>query len=202
MYTRYLEETGENRSVAKPPLLTEEEYARLLEETGENWDVVIHAVEIVLTSKSKCWIYPDVMNLPPMTEAQAIQFVKLSGRKDYYRIYLLFVTKWDQEKINQAENQNIKISHAQNELAVKHGVDHLTPKKLGSFFPETKEDEAKIAAYEKEYQELEAQRIDVPDYQTENYSVFVSDNKLGSESVWSEEYDVFLVLEKIFPKLY
>jgi hypothetical protein len=180
------------------PLLSDQEYSRLENAMGEEWNVRWEEDKIIMTSKTLCWFY-NAVSLPYMTEDEFSDYVEQAGRQDYYEIMLLFVPKWDTEKINAAKSENQAIREEINTLPEKHSVSHLMRTKTNSFFPETKEDEKKVAAYDKEYAALQEKIIRIPDYEGEHYSVFVNDNRMGFEGIWCETLSL-INMDDIFPR--
>lgn len=178
------------------PLITKPEYKRLMETAGSDWDVKFEDHEIIITSKVPCWFFIAV-SLPVMEPDQFVSYVKGSGRQDYYEIHLHFVSKWDEEKTSAAETHNEKIWEEIISLPEKHGVAHLMQTKTNSYLPETEEDEKRVAEYDKEYETLLEQLIRMPDFQSEKYSIFINDNKIGFEGVWNEDI-TFINISDIF----
>ena len=170
-------------------LLTESEFDRLRTAAGDEWSISTAENKMILKSTELFWFY-NAVSLPYMDDEELIQYIKQNGRKDYYEITLLFVPKWDDTKVAEARSHNNRIWKQIGNLPQKHGLTHLTRNKQNSFFPETKEDEAKIKKYEAEYAELEAQLIIIPEFKSENYSIYWQDNRLGFEAVWGENLDV------------
>ncbi|MBN1799604.1 MAG: hypothetical protein JW822_13595 [Spirochaetales bacterium] len=171
------------------PLLTENEYNRLKQAAGDDWSISASENKLVLKSTELFWFY-NAVSLPHMTDEELIRYIRQNGRKDYYEIILLFVPKWDDKKVAEAREHNNRIWKQIGNLPQKHGLTHLTRNKQNSFFPETKEDEVKIKKYEAEYAELEAMLILIPEFYSEDYSIYWQDNRLGFEAVWGENLDV------------
>jgi hypothetical protein len=171
------------------PLLTEDEYSRLDSAAGNEWYVHVSGDEIVIESKELFWFY-NAVSLPLMTEEELLAYIKESGRRDHYKIILLFVPRWDEKKVADARDHNNKIWKQISQLPQKYGLTHLSRNKQNSFFPETKADEVKIKEYEAEYAELEAKLIMIPDYYSEGYSIFWQDNRQGFEAVWAPDLNL------------
>jgi hypothetical protein len=167
-------------------LPTDVEYGKLKKAAGDHWDIEAYDDRIVITSRHLFWFY-NAVSLPYMEEGELEKYIKESGRQDHYEITLRFVKRWTEEAIEEAREKNGSIYKAIGSLQEKHSLTHLTPNKMNSFFPETEEDEHKIKAYEKERDEYLSQLIDIPVYYSERYSIFISDNRLGFEGIWSED---------------
>jgi hypothetical protein len=167
-------------------LLTDDEYGSLREAAGDNWDIEEYDERIVMTGRHLFWFY-NAVSLPYMEEGELEAYIKESGRQDHYEITLRFVKRWTDEAIEEAREKNGSIYKAMDGLRERHGLTHLAPNKMNSFFPETEEDEPKIKAYEKERDGYLSRLIDIPVYYSEQYSIFISDNRLGFEAVWSED---------------
>jgi hypothetical protein len=177
-------------------LLTDTEYSGLKQAAGDNWNIDEYGDRIVITSKRLFWFY-NAVSLPFMTEEQLEAYIKENGRQDYYEITLRFVKRWTEAEVKGARKKNGTIYEAIDHLQEKHGLMHLTPNKMNSFFPETEEDEKKIEAYEKDRDKLLSQLIDIPTYYSEQHSIFVVDNRMGFEAVWNE--DITLIdLNRLF----
>ena len=160
---------------------------------------MIYQDRIIITSKNLYWFYVAV-SLPLMDEDEFIRYVKNSGRQDYYEITLIFVEKWTMEKYQEAKIHNQAIWEELDKLPEKYGVAHLSPNKMGSFFPDSEEDKEKIKKYDQEYKVLMAQLIEIPSHHSTNYSIFFRDNTIGFEWIWSEEELINSKLKKIFNK--
>lgn len=176
------------------PLLTETEYNKLKAAAGDNWSISTLADKIILESKELFWFY-NAVSLPPMNDDELIQYIKQSGRKDYYKIILLFVPKWDDKKVAEARSHNNGIWKQIGNLPQKHGLTHLARNKQNSFFPETEQDKARIKKYEAEYAELEAMLIEIPEFFSEDHSIYWQDNRYGFEAVWGEDLNVQEITE-------
>jgi hypothetical protein len=175
-------------------LLTESEDNKLKTAAGDKWAISSYKDEIVLESKELCWFYGGV-SLPPMDEKELREYAQKTGRKDHYVITLLFVPRWSAEKMAEARQHNNNIRLQMAGLAKKHGLTHLTPNKMNSFFPETEEDKVKIKKYEEDYAQLHDQLIEIPEYYSESYSIFWQDNREGFELVWTENLNIKKISE-------
>jgi hypothetical protein len=171
------------------PLLTENEYSRLTTAAGDKWSVRMSEDKITIESRELFWFY-NAVSLPLMTDDELLQYIKQNARRDYYKIILLFVPKWDEKKVAAARDHNNNIWKQISRLPEKYELTHLTRNKQNSFFPETEEDEVKIKKYEAEYAELEAKLTMIPDFYSEEYSIFWQDNRQGFEAVWAPDLNL------------
>lgn len=167
-------------------LLSEAEQKRFEEAAGSGWTIHAEDDAVVITSMRPFWFYNGV-SLPYMTEGELEAYILESGRKDYYEITLRFVRQWTEEEIDVAGKTNEAIYREIGGLREKHGLGHLTPNKEYSFFPETEADKEKIESYERDRDLLESRLIDIPVFKSEFHSVYITDNRMGFEAVWSDE---------------
>jgi hypothetical protein len=172
-----------------PTLLTDAEYDRLKEAAGDKWTITTAKDEIILTATELSWFY-NGLSLPLMEDKELEHYVQSTGRRDYYQITLVFVPRWSVEKMEEARRHNDNIRLQMAGLAKKHGLTHLTPTKTNSFFPESEEDKPKITKYEKEYAELAATMISIPQYYSQSSSIYRWDNRRGFEQVWAPGLDI------------
>jgi hypothetical protein len=181
-----------------PTLLTDAEYARLKGAAGDKWTISSTKEEIILTAKELSWFYNGV-SLPSMTDEELENYARSTGRQDHYRVTLIFVRRWSAEKMEEARRYNDDIRLQLAGLVKKHGLTHLTPNKINSFFPESEEDKPKIEKYEKEYAALSVKIVSIPQYYSQSWSIFWRDNRMGFEQVWGKDLGIDKI-SKVFSR--
>ncbi|MBN1523074.1 MAG: hypothetical protein JW904_01220 [Spirochaetales bacterium] len=175
---------------APPSLISKAEYERLAAAVEKWYTIAQNKNEIILTSKEMCWFYYGT-SLPAMTKAEYEAFVKETGWQGHYVIRIVFVPRWTKEQLCTADESNFIMWEKLDALPKKHGVSHLRPARGHSFIPETKEDEARVAAYDKEYMAIRTMHVDTPESNTKNYSIFLIHNNDDYDMYWENESPSF-----------
>ena len=165
-------------------LITRQQLRDIQSVLGPNWLLREYRDEIEIASRTKLWFY-NCVSLPYFSDdREFFDKVVKGGRKEIYRLRFIFVPRWSSARLKQAREHNDRIEREINGLPEKYRLSHLSRNKMNSFFSDDEEEKKRIREYEIEYEELRGKIIILPDFHTDEHSVFMRNNRLGYECVW------------------
>jgi hypothetical protein len=168
-------------------LITRQQLRDIRSLLGPNWLLREYRDEIEVSSRAQLWFY-NCVSLPYFSDRREFfEKVVKGGREEIYRLRFIFVPRWSSDRIKQAREQNDRIEREINGLPEKYRLSHLSRNKMNSFFSDDEEEKKRIKQYEIEYEELRNKIVILPDFHTEEHSVFIRNNRLGYECVWFPE---------------
>jgi hypothetical protein len=174
-------------SYANGRLINQQQLRDIQSVLGPNWLLREYRDEIEIASRTQLWFY-NCVSLPYFSDnREFFENVVKGGREEIYRLRFIFVPRWSSARIKQARERNERIEREINGLPEKYRLSHLSRNKMNSFFSDDEEEKKRIKEYEIEYEELRGKIVILPDFHTEEYSVFIRNNRLGYECVWLPE---------------
>ncbi len=170
--------------VASGRLITRQQLRDIQSVLGPNWLLREYRDEIEIASRTKLWFY-NCVSLPYFSDdREFFEKVVKGGRREIYRLRFIFLPRWSSARLKQARENNDRIEREINGLPEKYRLSHLSRNKMNSFFSDDEEEKKRIREYEIEYEELRGKIIILPDFHTDEHSVFMRNNRLGYECVW------------------
>jgi len=179
----------------------EEVYQRIKDIVPKNWKVEEQGNKFVIIRNESVWFYNPI-NMPPFLEEKEFEdYVKKWGNKGQYELYLEYVDKWSEEKTTGLTRKNDSIYTEIQNLPEKCKISHLSHK-FDSYIGNTDEEKKRVKEYEKIKENLESEIQRVPDFNTENFSIFISDNTLWPFDIYPLEasQEIFNFEEQIKKK--
>lgn len=171
-------------SSANGRLITRQQMRDIQRVLGPNWLLKEYRDEIEIASRTKLWFY-NCVSLPYFPDNRKFyEKVVKGGRKEIYRLRFIFVSRWSSARIKRVRERNDRIEKEINSLPEKYRLSHLSRNKMNSFFSDDEEERKRIREYEREYAKLSERIVILPDFHTEDYSIFMRNNRLGYECVW------------------
>lgn len=132
-------------------------------------------------------LYENRINAKPESAASIEERAVKHGKKELAFIRYRYDLIWDALRILDAQQNNEKIWAEIKKLPNRHGIERLKDPQRSSkerivYAPVTHKDSMRVAAYEREYQEKLTQMIQLPNFHTQLYSLFlVEKNGLNDE---------------------
>jgi hypothetical protein len=184
----------------------------LLKMLPKNWTLIIENEKLVITCSEKVYsLFENKINALHNNETslQKEDRFKKYGKMIHPQFVFELKNKLSEKEINKIKSENSKINTAIAELQKKL-KEIPTSRKDGNYWPRNKEEEKIVADYEKERSNLESKWIELPDYQTEKYALYL-ESEIGIEteyvSIFPEKYSVEMIkiknemIEKLFEKI-
>ncbi|MFH0867635.1 MAG: hypothetical protein V1904_15705 [Bacteroidota bacterium] len=147
---------------------------------SKEWDFKLENDTLVIKSNDSLWIgFYNIAGAPfddPEYKKFTDEYLQKHGRKIKACIIFRAEEKWTIEKISEIKNENLKIQEEIENLISKYQLSHLERTfrwEEELFWNTTTEEEIRIEAYKKEKAELEAKKKELPDYSSQNYSLFI-----------------------------
>jgi len=136
--------------------------------------------ELIIERKDSIWVmFENKINAPLniMNKEERIKQIKTSGKKVKASIVFVIEKKWTKSKVLKSRKNNLTIVDSIFKLPSKYNIEHLIniPYKDDSFIGIkcTNEEKKRISQYLKEKKNWENSKIRIPDYNTENFSLFL-----------------------------
>ncbi|MBI5187478.1 MAG: hypothetical protein HZA07_00145 [Nitrospirae bacterium] len=166
---------GATASSAQDMLRTElsqsEDLKKLNALIPHNWSMRIEDNKLIITSAELYWTY-NASNMPYSSSEQDMEaYVKEIGHQTKYEVYLEFENRWSDAKIQSMRVENDKIYQK---------IDSLKKKYRESWKPRNQK-------FLKELEELKRKIQRLPDFNTERYSIFMSDNIPEVYQIWHDD---------------
>ncbi|HDS09922.1 MAG TPA: hypothetical protein ENN73_06820 [Firmicutes bacterium] len=179
--------------------------AEIKEELAPGWSMALEGEYLVFRGEMDVWVLDENNINAPMnleTPEERENRIKEFGKKTKPELKYKLGKKWTDSEVKEAEEKNALIYDKIDALPEKHDILHLfnrfaSGKGSTVLTGDTPEENERIEKYYNEKVELEKELADIPDMQTENYSITFSEavgwtydfstvfpNKV-SEEVWT-----------------
>lgn len=147
------------------------------------WSISAEENKLIVGRDEKVWFYNQI-NMPAfLGEKELENFAKSMNFASRYEIYIDYTDRWSDEKLKSVTEANKAIQTEMANLPEKHNLTNLI-NKFDEYIGSNEEEQKRVEAYEKEKSELEAKVQKLPDFNTNEYSIFISTNQSWSSGIW------------------
>jgi len=207
--------SGEIKKILKPkwelvvqPFENDSIIEKLIKKLPDNWSLKTENDKLIILCKEQCYsMYENKINAPERNETsiQLEERFKKQGKLINPQFVFVLKGKLSDSELNKLKLENNKINTEIIKLREKLSGIKVSIKD-GNYWPGNKEEEKRVAEYEKEKNRLESKIIKLPDYQSEKYALYI-ESEIGMEteyiSVFPEKYskEMFKIKNEILKKL-
>jgi len=145
----------------------------------KGWFIYEKENQLVFEKQDTVWVLNEnQINAPVSNETKEERKARIKkfGKVDKSKIVYQYEKKWNPEKIKQAVVENDTISKELHRLPKKYNIENLRDINLSSreddvYIGKTDKEKQAINLYEKEKASLIKKVVQIPDYNTENFSL-------------------------------
>jgi len=133
----------------------------------------------LITARDSAWVLEENMaDSPAESKESRTERIKKSGTRILPQVVIRFEEKWSSDKVQMAKIGNAAIDDEIRKLPAKYRIQHLADtvqsSKSKKVYTATNDKETRlIAQYNNELNQLIAQRVKLPDFHSEKYSLFI-----------------------------
>lgn len=133
----------------------------------------------LITAPDSAWVLEENMaDSRAESKESRTERIKKSGTRILPQVVIRFEEKWSSDKVQMAKIGNAAIDDEIRKLPAKYHIQHLADtiqsSKSKKVFTATNDKETRlIAQYNNELNQLIAQRVKLPDFHSEKYSLFI-----------------------------
>jgi hypothetical protein len=178
-------------------------YQRIKNIQSKRWNIEEKENKFIIALTDSIWFYNPI-NMPFFKDdAGFSKYAKSGGFKGIYELYLEYEEKWSPQNLADTENKNELIKQKLAKLPEKYNIAHLSHK-FDSYIGNSDEEKERIKKYEREKEVLGKKLTRLPDFHTNNYSIFISDNRpFEFYQIWPYEasqdaFELKEILKRIF----
>jgi hypothetical protein len=182
---------------------------KLKSKLPENWFVEIQNNNLIISNKITAYlIFENKINAPINNETIQEKEIRFKKYGKQINPEFVFVLK---EKLNETDLAKIKLKNQKIKKSISEQYSSLkdipVSRKDGSFLPKNDKDRERINKFEQEKIKLESQLLQLPDYQTEKYSLFLL-NETGIETEYisifpeSVSQEMYIIKNEILEKIF
>lgn len=143
----------------------------------EGWTFIASGDTFIIRSCDTAWVLEENrINVPREDNEKRIQRILAKGKRIIPEILIKYEVKWSLDKIQQAKIFNTSIENKIQQLEKKYNIDQIEKKvsKNGiEYFPINEKENKLLDAYYKEKEELTTKKINIPDFHTQKYSLYI-----------------------------
>jgi len=197
-FTVYSDIKGTEDSVTAESILHSTEYKKLCGILLNGWEISVKGNCVTIRSKEKMWFF-NCINMPAFLDSTELdKYVKNGGFYLNYNIVFRFVPRWKPWELKRYSYINDSIQSKISNLPVKYKINNFTHK-YGSYIGSTEEEERRVQAYEKEKLRLETiiEKYIIPDFNSGQYSIFISHDNGFNPCVYPDTGEPALLFDRI-----
>jgi len=156
----------------------------------KNWKIITDKDMLIFERNGTVWSLFENQISQPMsfeTEEERAERIKKYGTKTKTQVIYRYEDKWSSKQLKDAYTNNDaiykKISGLMDKYKIRHLYDEMLSAKGDEYFIEgTPAENKRIEEYKTEKQKLESQIINIPQYNTEKYSLFLMEGSGYNDS--------------------
>lgn len=197
-YGVYTDIKGTGDSVTAESILQSTEYRKLCGILLKGWEMKVKGNVVKISSKEKMWFF-NCINMPAFLDSVELdKYVKNGGFYLYYNIVLRFVSRWKPEKQKRYSHLYDSIQNKISNLPEEYKINNFTHK-YDSYLGSTEEEEKRVQAYENEKFRLETllENYIIPDFNSGQYSIFISHDRCFNHCVYPDTGEPALLSDRI-----
>lgn len=144
------------------------------------WVMSYDSTYITIARKDSILVlYENRINAQPESAVTIEERALKYGKKECAFVRYRYEAVWDAMRIMEAQQVNARLWNEIKKLPARHGIENLkdvarSRKEFTVYAPVTHKDSMRVAAYEREYNEKMAQMVQLPNYYTQLYSLFLA----------------------------
>ncbi|MBI3039632.1 hypothetical protein HYY75_11420 [bacterium] len=151
----------------------------------KGWKISVTKDELSVIKEERCWVlFENRINAPFSQEkpGEREQRIRSQGKEVYAEIKFKMEPRWPPEKIEKVTGENLETFKKIQGLPRQFSIDHLHDSFLSSkgeetFVPKTEKEKKRVEEFKKAKLELEKKIVKLPDFHTQNFSLFVDSHK-------------------------